>query len=66
METTKSARLSAADYDADLAERCGGINRALPAAELSRFVHMLSHRIGGIPAGRAGQGAGERDRPGAG
>jgi enoyl-CoA hydratase/carnithine racemase len=45
--------LSAADYDADLAERYGWINRALPAAELDPFVKSLAHRIAGFPA--AGQ-----------
>jgi enoyl-CoA hydratase/carnithine racemase len=42
--------LSAQDYDAELAERYGWINRALPAAELSEFVRSLAHRIGGFPA----------------
>jgi enoyl-CoA hydratase/carnithine racemase len=46
--------LSADDYDAELAERYGWINRALPAAELGEFVHALAHRIGGFPgAGHA-------------
>jgi enoyl-CoA hydratase/carnithine racemase len=45
--------LSAEDYDADLAERYGWINRALPAAELGDFVHRIAHRIAGFPA--AGQ-----------
>jgi enoyl-CoA hydratase/carnithine racemase len=46
--------LSADDYDADLAERYGWINRALPAEELGDFVSSLAHRIGGFPAaGRA-------------
>jgi enoyl-CoA hydratase/carnithine racemase len=46
--------LSADDYDAELAERYGWINRALPAAELGEFVHALAHRISGFPAaGRA-------------
>jgi enoyl-CoA hydratase/carnithine racemase len=45
--------LSADDYDADLAERYGWINRALPADELSGFVSSLAHRIAGFPA--AGQ-----------
>jgi len=43
--------LSAEDYDADLAERYGWINRALPAKELGGFVKALAHRIGGFPAG---------------
>jgi len=42
--------LSAQDYDADLAERYGWINRALPGAQLSDFVKSLAHRIAGFPA----------------
>ena len=42
--------LSAEDYDADLAERYGWINRALPASELADFVASLAHRIGRLPA----------------
>jgi enoyl-CoA hydratase/carnithine racemase len=42
--------LSAQDYDADLAERYGWINRALPAATLGEFVTALAHRIAGFPA----------------
>ena len=42
--------LSAQDYDADLAERYGWINRALPAAELGEFVKSLAHRIARFPA----------------
>jgi enoyl-CoA hydratase/carnithine racemase len=42
--------LSARDYDAELAERYGWINRALPAAELGEFVRALAHRIAGFPA----------------
>ena len=42
--------LSAEDYDADLAERYGWINRALPADELGEFVRSLAHRIAGFPA----------------
>src|SRR3954469_9486810 len=42
--------LSAEDYDADLAERYGWINRALPADELAYFVSSLAHRIAGFPA----------------
>jgi enoyl-CoA hydratase/carnithine racemase len=46
--------LSARDYDADLAERYGWINRALPAAELGAFVASLAQRIASFPAaGRA-------------
>ena len=42
--------LSAQDYSAELAERYGWINRALPADELPGFVRTLAHRIGGFPA----------------
>jgi len=45
--------LSADDYDAELAERYGWINRALPADEIDDFVRGLALRIGGFPA--AGQ-----------
>jgi enoyl-CoA hydratase/carnithine racemase len=45
--------LSAEDYDAELAERYGWINRELPANELSAFVSSLAHRIAKFPA--AGQ-----------
>jgi enoyl-CoA hydratase/carnithine racemase len=45
--------LSADDYDADLAERYGWINRALPAKALDDFVRSLAHRIARFPA--AGQ-----------
>jgi len=41
--------LSADDYDAELAERYGWINRALPRAELSGFVSALAHRIAKFP-----------------
>jgi enoyl-CoA hydratase/carnithine racemase len=41
--------LSAEDYDAELAERYGWINRALPAAELDAFVRSLALRIAGFP-----------------
>jgi len=44
------AILSAEDYDAQLAERYGWINRALPAGELGDFVSSLAHRIAGFPA----------------
>jgi enoyl-CoA hydratase/carnithine racemase len=43
--------LSAEDYDADLAERYGWINRALPADALAAFVRALAHRIAAFPAG---------------
>ncbi|HJQ97404.1 MAG TPA: enoyl-CoA hydratase/isomerase family protein [Candidatus Polarisedimenticolaceae bacterium] len=42
--------LSADDYDAELAERYGWINRALPGAELAAFVRSLAHRIAAFPA----------------
>jgi enoyl-CoA hydratase/carnithine racemase len=42
--------LSAEDYDADLAERYGWINRALPAGTLAPFVESLAQRIAGFPA----------------
>jgi enoyl-CoA hydratase/carnithine racemase len=42
--------LSAEDYDAELAERYGWINRALQADELGDFVSSLAHRIAGFPA----------------
>jgi enoyl-CoA hydratase/carnithine racemase len=46
--------LSADDYNAELAERYGWINRALPANELGDFVSALAHRIAKFPAtGRA-------------
>src|SRR5262249_50984789 len=42
--------LSAEDYDADLAERYGWINRALPADTLGSFVESLARRIAQFPA----------------
>jgi enoyl-CoA hydratase/carnithine racemase len=42
--------LSADDYDAEIAERYGWINRALPASELGSFVRSLAHRIADFPA----------------
>jgi enoyl-CoA hydratase/carnithine racemase len=42
--------LSAEDYDAELAERYGWINRALPAGELGEFVRSLARRIARFPA----------------
>ena len=42
--------LSADDCDAELAERYGWINRALPAADLGDFVRSLAHRIARFPA----------------
>jgi enoyl-CoA hydratase/carnithine racemase len=43
--------LSSEDYDADLAERYGWINRALPANALSNFVRSLADRIAKFPVG---------------
>jgi enoyl-CoA hydratase/carnithine racemase len=43
------AMLSSSDYDADLAERYGWINRALPARELDGFVKNLARRIADFP-----------------
>jgi enoyl-CoA hydratase/carnithine racemase len=45
--------LSSEDYDAELAERYGWINRALPKSELGEFVRSLAQRIARFPA--AGQ-----------
>jgi enoyl-CoA hydratase/carnithine racemase len=42
--------LSAEDYDAEMAERYGWINRALPAARLCDFVKSLARRIDRFPA----------------
>jgi enoyl-CoA hydratase/carnithine racemase len=42
--------LSSEDYNAELAERYGWINRALPAKELNNFVGVLAHRIAKFPA----------------
>jgi enoyl-CoA hydratase/carnithine racemase len=43
--------LSAQDYSAELAERYGWINRAMPAAALEDFVRSLAQRIASFPAG---------------
>jgi enoyl-CoA hydratase/carnithine racemase len=43
--------LGAQDYDAELAERYGWINRALPADMLGEFVGSLAGRIARFPAG---------------
>jgi len=51
---TLEVMLSADDYSAELAERYGWINRALPAEEIGAFVAKLAHRIAAFPsAGRA-------------
>jgi enoyl-CoA hydratase/carnithine racemase len=42
--------LGAADFDADVAERYGWVNRALPDAELDAFVARLARRIASFPA----------------
>ena len=42
--------LSADDYDAELAERYGWVNRVLPGSTLGPFVRSLAHRIAGFPA----------------
>jgi enoyl-CoA hydratase/carnithine racemase len=42
--------LSAEDYDADMAERYGWINRALSAPALGDFVQSLARRIASFPA----------------
>jgi len=41
--------MSGQDYDADLAERYGWVNRALPADELDGFVSDLAHRLARFP-----------------
>jgi enoyl-CoA hydratase/carnithine racemase len=43
--------LSSEDVDANLAERYGWINRALPDTELDGFVDHLAQRIASFPAG---------------
>ncbi len=42
--------LGAQDFPADLAERYGYVNRALPPEELGPFVQNLAHRIASFPA----------------
>jgi enoyl-CoA hydratase/carnithine racemase len=41
--------LSCNDFSAELAERYGYINRALPAEDLTPFVEKLAHRIASFP-----------------
>lgn len=41
--------MSGQDYDADLAERYGWVNRAMPADELDSFVSDLAHRLARFP-----------------
>ncbi|MFD0168065.1 enoyl-CoA hydratase/isomerase family protein [Streptomyces decoyicus] len=43
------AVLTSADFDAELAERYGWINRAVPDAELDEFVAGIAARIGDFP-----------------
>ncbi|WP_405484361.1 enoyl-CoA hydratase/isomerase family protein [Streptomyces sp. NBC_00009] len=43
------AVLTSADFDAELAERYGWINRAVPDAELDEFVADLAARMGNFP-----------------
>lgn len=47
---TLEVMLSSQDYDAELAERYGWVNRTLPAKELGNFVRSLALRIAGFPA----------------
>jgi enoyl-CoA hydratase/carnithine racemase len=42
--------LGGEDFDAELAERYGYVNRALPAEELTPFVEQLAYRIASHPA----------------
>ena len=42
--------LSAYDYNGDLAERYGWVNRALPAELVGEFVRSLAHRIAAFPS----------------
>ncbi|MGZ4753523.1 MAG: enoyl-CoA hydratase/isomerase family protein [Acidimicrobiia bacterium] len=43
------AVLGCADFDAELAERYGWVNRALPADEIGPFVEQLARRIASFP-----------------
>ena len=45
--------LTANDYEAELAEKYGWINRALPAHALGEFVRSIAHRVAAFP--RTGQ-----------
>ena len=47
---TLEVLLSAEDYDAEMAERYGWVNRALPDGALGDFVKSLAHRIASFPA----------------
>lgn len=42
--------LSSNDYDADLAERYGWVNRAMPQRELELFVRALAYRVAKFPS----------------
>jgi len=42
--------LGCGDFPADVAERYGYVNRALPAGEITQFVTSLARRIAGFPA----------------
>jgi enoyl-CoA hydratase/carnithine racemase len=42
--------LSAEDYDAELAQQYGWINRAMPANQIDDFVRALAHRIARFPS----------------
>jgi enoyl-CoA hydratase/carnithine racemase len=42
--------LGGADFDAEIAERYGYINRALPADEIGTFVDNLANQIASFPA----------------
>ena len=52
--------LSADDYDAELAERYGWINRALPARSLDGFVEIARPSDRQVPDPRLGRGQGAR------
>ena len=43
--------LGCGDFPAEIAERYGYVNRALPAGEIDYFVSYLARRIAGFPAG---------------
>jgi enoyl-CoA hydratase/carnithine racemase len=43
--------LGCGDFTADVAERYGYVNRALPSGEIDFFVNYLAFRIAGFPAG---------------
>lgn len=51
MARTMEIILGAHDFDADLAERYGTINRALDPDEIGPFVEELANRIAKFPAG---------------